>query len=101
PVLRFAGGIAFHREYRDLSEERVRFITRLEAGSGVCFAGEADLYPVRIARYEQLHAATGFAELGRHGDFRGAPYGASSPACVLTFERKSQSGRRIGHAGIA
>ncbi|MFH1144167.1 MAG: class I SAM-dependent methyltransferase, partial [Candidatus Eisenbacteria bacterium] len=47
PVLRFAGGIAFHREYRDLSEERVRFITRLEAGSGVCFAGEADLYPVR------------------------------------------------------
>jgi len=91
PVLRHGDGVAFHRRYLDLSPRRARFVTRLEEEGVERFRGEVDLYPLGAARYEELHAAAGLAVVGRHGDFRGSPYGPGSPACVLVFERETQA----------
>lgn len=87
PVLRWEGEIAFHRAYRDLTEQRVRFVTRLVEGGVERFRGEVDLHPIREGGYEALHAAAGFTCVGRHGDFQGTPLGPSSAAMVLSFEK--------------
>jgi SAM-dependent methyltransferase len=87
PVIRLdAGAIAFHREYRDISERRVRFLTRLEIDGAVRFAGEVELYPVRAGVYEQLHAAASFHCLGHYGGFTETPFAPGAAASVFVFE---------------
>jgi SAM-dependent methyltransferase len=87
PVIRLdAGAIAFHREYRDISERSVRFLTRLEIAGAVRFAGEVELYPVRAAAYERLHGAAGYRRLGHHGGFTEAPFAPDAAASVFVFE---------------
>jgi len=84
-------GIVFERAYRDLSEERVRFVTRLVSGGRQVFEGEAWLYPVRAEAYRGLHAAAGFAELEHLGDFDGRPFSpAAAPASVFVFEKRGE-----------
>lgn len=68
------GGAVFYREYRDVSESRLRFVTRLEAEERILFRGEVWLYPMRTDAYLDLHTRHGLELVGHFGDFRGAPY---------------------------
>jgi SAM-dependent methyltransferase len=87
PVIRLdAGAIVFHREYRDISERGVRFLTRLEIDGTVRFTGEVELYPVRAGVYDQLHAAAAFRRLGHYGGFAETPLTPDSAASVFVFE---------------
>ncbi len=66
--------VTFHREYRDITPERLRFCTRLEAGGRELFAGEVDLNPVRSEIFIQAHIAAGFSLIGHWADFKETPF---------------------------
>jgi SAM-dependent methyltransferase len=68
------GDATFFREYRDVSESRIRFVTRLTSGARTVFEGDVWLYPMRTAAYLELHARHGFELLGHFADFQGTPY---------------------------
>ncbi|MCK7474539.1 MAG: class I SAM-dependent methyltransferase [Rhodopseudomonas palustris] len=66
-----SGDAVFLREYREVSESRVRFVTRLVAGERTVFEGDVWLYPLRTAAYLQLHEEQGFDLLDHVADFQG------------------------------
>ncbi len=70
----------FLREYQDISEARVRFLTRLVSGNRTIFAGDVWLYPIRTDAYLDLHQARGFELLGHFADFQRTPYAPTSDA---------------------
>lgn len=81
-------GVEFLREYRDISPDRLRFLTRLVAPGREIFAGEVELYPVRAADYLRLHEAAGFALEGHYADYTGTPFDPKdSAASVFVFRR--------------
>jgi SAM-dependent methyltransferase len=69
-----AGDLVFRREYRDITESRLRFRTELAAADRIIFSGEVDLHPTRADEYRRLHEAAGFAIVEHTGDFAGAPF---------------------------
>jgi SAM-dependent methyltransferase len=88
PVRQLEGGrVVFHREYRELSEHGVRFLTRLDVAGVTRFAGEVTLHPARAATYQELHAQAGFHCLGHYGGYAGELPTLGAPANVLAFER--------------
>jgi SAM-dependent methyltransferase len=84
-----AGGEAvFLREYRDVSDARVRFLTRLVAQEHALFEGEVSLYPLRTDAYLRLHRDRGFTLVEHFGDFQRTPYAATSDVgSVFVFQK--------------
>ncbi len=83
------GGVEFLREYRDVSESRVRFVTRLVAEDRTVFEGEVWLYPLRSEAYLRLHGERGFELLDHFADFERNPYERASQAgSVFVFRTR-------------
>jgi len=82
------GEAVFLRDYSDVSETRVRFLTRLVAGERTLFAGDVWLYPLRTDAYLRLHHDRGFSLVGHFTDFQRAPYvSASDAGSVFVFKK--------------
>lgn len=83
------GDAVFLREYQDVSEARVRFLTRLVAGNRTIFSGDAWLYPLTTAAYLGLHQGRGFELLEHFADFQRTPYLPTSDAgSVFVFRKR-------------
>lgn len=83
-----AGEVVFLRDYSDVSESRIRFLTRLVAGDRTLFEGSVWLYPLRTATYLDLHRERGFELAGHFADFQRAPYAATSDLGSVFVYRK-------------
>jgi len=88
------GEAVFHREYRDVSESRLRFLTRLVAGDRTLFEGEVWLYPMRTEAYVQLHLERGFESAGHFADFQRTPFGATKDSASVFVFRKPSPDRK-------
>jgi SAM-dependent methyltransferase len=82
------GDAVFLRNYSDVSETRVRFLTRLVAGERTLFEGDVWLYPLRTDAYLRLHHDCGFSLVGHFADFQHAPYATASDSGSLFVFRK-------------
>lgn len=83
------GDATFFREYRDVSESRIRFVTRLVAGTQTHFEGEVWLYPVRTQAHLDLHARHGFDLVGHYADFQRTPFEAQAHGgSVFVFRKR-------------
>jgi glycine/sarcosine N-methyltransferase len=84
------GRLRFLREYRDITESGVRFLTRLVADNRTLFEGEHKLFPVRAAEYVALHADSGFELLEHLADFQGTAFDPSGDSgSVFVFRKHS------------
>ncbi len=90
PVIALADGqFAFHREYRDITAERLRFLTRLQRDTTTVFSGEVALHPVRSADYIRRHEGAGFGLIGHWADFQGTPFSSEKRSgSVYAFRRE-------------
>ena len=68
------GQPTFLREYHEVSENSVRFVTQLNLDDERLFRGETRLYPVRSDVYRQLHEESGFELVGHFGDYHRKAY---------------------------
>ncbi|MFC1573139.1 class I SAM-dependent methyltransferase [Candidatus Eisenbacteria bacterium] len=83
-----SGRLRFLREYRDITEDSVRFLTRLERGGETLFTGDVQLFPTRRQRMIEHHERLGFRLLGHFGDFSRATFDpATSPGSIYVFEK--------------
>jgi SAM-dependent methyltransferase len=82
------GRAVFVREYRDVSESRVRFLTRLAEGDRTVFEGDVWLYPLRTDAHLRLHRERGFELVDHFSDFQPTPYAATSDAGSVFVFRK-------------
>ncbi|MBI4537504.1 MAG: class I SAM-dependent methyltransferase [candidate division NC10 bacterium] len=90
PKVMAAAGVTFLREYREISESRLRFCTRLVAGDRTLFDGEVWLYPMRAMEYIDLQERHGFRLAGHYGDFKGGPFNPDAySGSVFVFEKGS------------
>jgi SAM-dependent methyltransferase len=81
--------LRFLREYRDITELGVRFLTRLMEDERTVFEGEDRLFPVRAAEYVALHAQHGFEPLWHLADFQGTAFDASvDSGSVFVFRKE-------------
>ena len=64
----------FHREYRDIGPDGLRFVTRLESAGQVIFADEVRLFPVSRDEIAALHRQAGFEEISVAADFAGKSF---------------------------
>lgn len=86
------GEAVFLREYREVSESRVRFVTRLVAADRTVFEGNVWLYPLRTDAYLQLHRERSFELLDHFADFQGTPYATTSDAgSVFVFRSRRRA----------
>ena len=69
-----SGEVVFLREYRDISDARVHFLTRLASGDRTIFEGDVWLYPIRTDGFLRLHRERGFELVGHFADFQRAPF---------------------------
>jgi SAM-dependent methyltransferase len=83
-----AGEAVFLRDYTEVSEARIRFLTRLVAGDRTLFEGSVWLYPLRTATYLDLHRERGFELAAHFADFQRAPYAATSALGSVFVFRK-------------
>ena len=74
PVVEGESDAVFHRAYRDITESRVTFATRLEIAGLVIFEDAVPLYPMRSAEIIALHEATGFRLVTHVGGYGGAAF---------------------------
>jgi SAM-dependent methyltransferase len=72
------GRAAFHRRYEQISETRVRFLTRLVAEERTVFEGDVWLYPIRTEAALRLHRERGLDLVGHYADFQRAPFDPTS-----------------------
>ena len=87
-----SGGAVFLREYREVSESRVRFVTRLVAADRTIFEGDVWLYPLRTEAYLELHRERGFELVEHFADFQGTPYATTSDAgSVFVFRSRRRA----------
>jgi hypothetical protein len=90
---RIGQGVVFQRAYTDLSEERVRFSTRLVSAGTPVFEGAVWLHPIRAETYRRLHADAGLRLVEHLGDFQGRPFDPrADTGNVLVFERDPRTG---------
>jgi SAM-dependent methyltransferase len=82
------GEAVFLREYRDISESRLRFLTRLVSGERTVFEGDVWLYPLRSEAYLRLHAQHGLELVDHFADFSRTPYDPGSEAGSVFVFRK-------------
>jgi SAM-dependent methyltransferase len=79
---------SFYREYRDVSNDGLRFVTRLEDGGKVLFSDEVRLYPVRAEAYVSLHAEYGFELVSHEADFQGTLFvETENSGSVFVFQK--------------
>jgi SAM-dependent methyltransferase len=83
-----AGEAVFLRDYIEVSEARIRFLTRLVTGDRTLFEGGVWLYPLRTDTYLGLHRERGFELVGHFADFQRAPYTAASDLGSVFVFRK-------------
>ncbi|RPH98865.1 MAG: class I SAM-dependent methyltransferase [Zetaproteobacteria bacterium] len=83
------GRAVFLREYRDVSESRVRFLTRLAEADRTIFEGDVWLYPLRTEAYLRLHCERGFELLDHFSDFQRTAYAATTDAGSVFVFRKA------------
>ena len=69
PGGRGASEVVFSRRYEEISERRLRFLTRLAEGGRTIFEGDVWLYPVRSDEYLGLHEDAGFSLVGQFANF--------------------------------
>lgn len=74
PLIETPQGLTFQRVYREISEARVIFHTRLQASAEVIFEDATSLYPLRTADITRLHGERGFVNLAHFGTYTGAPF---------------------------
>jgi SAM-dependent methyltransferase len=74
PLIEAEGGVVFRRVYRDISEDRVTFETRLEVAGEVIFEDATPLYPLRSDDIVALHEERGFQLAAHLGSYDGAPF---------------------------
>lgn len=86
--LDLGGGAVFTREYRDLSPQRTRFLTRLSVRGRTLFAGEVELFPLTTASWRTLLEAAGFTATGHYADFVGVPYSPGGGGSVWLAHRR-------------
>jgi SAM-dependent methyltransferase len=83
------GRVVFTREYPEVSEDRVRFVTRLARGETTVFEGEVPLYPLRASDCLALHDAAGFELLGHYANFGSTPFDPhAESSSVFVFRRR-------------
>jgi SAM-dependent methyltransferase len=83
------GGVVFKREYPQVSDDRVTFVSRLSRGETTVFEGEVPQYPVRAEEYASLHDAAGFELLGHFADFHSRPFDPNAESSsVFVFRRR-------------
>jgi len=86
------GEAVFLREYREVSESRVRFLTRLVSEDRTIFEGDVWLYPLRTDAYLRLHEERGFELVDHFADFQRTPYAAASDAgSVFVFRSRRKA----------
>lgn len=86
------GDAVFLREYREVSESRVRFLTRLVAEDRTVFEGDVWLYPLRTDAYLRLHEEHGFELVDHFADFQRTPYAETSDAgSVFVFRSRGET----------
>ncbi len=83
-----AGEAVFLRAYRDVSESRVRFVTRLADGDRTVFEGDVWLYPLKADACARLHRDRGFERVEHVADFKRTPYAATADAGSVFVFRK-------------
>jgi SAM-dependent methyltransferase len=90
---RVGDAVSFERAYTDLSEDRVRFATRLLVQGAPVFEGDVWLHPIRTADYRQLHADAGLDLIEQRGDFQGRAFDAhADTGNVLVFRKRGGVG---------
>jgi SAM-dependent methyltransferase len=90
---RVGEAVTFERAYTDLSEERVRFSTRLLVQGAPVFEGDVWLHPIRTADYRQLHAVAGMDAVAQFGDFQEGPFDPhGNTGNVLVFKKRPEMG---------
>ncbi len=89
PLLSFDEGRAvFHREYLDITQERLRFVTRLVIDGAEVFSGEVELSPTRSDEVIRLHEAAGFSFKSHWADFKETPFDTTKTSgSVYVFKR--------------
>ena len=88
PLITAENDVTFYREYRDISEERVTFHTRLQSGPTVIFEDAVTLYPLRAAEIIELHSQAGFTLQQHVGNYAGAAWDALMfSANIFVFTR--------------
>ncbi len=88
PTLAGEGAAVFHREYREISDRYVTFVTRLEVEGETIFEETTPLYPLRSAAIAALHAGRGFRLIAHTGSYSGDPFDPNTfSANIFVFER--------------
>jgi hypothetical protein len=83
------GSVVFTREYPEVSDDRLRFVTRLARGDTTVFDGEVWLYPLRASDCLDFHDAAGFELLGHYADFHSRPFEPNTESSsVYVFRRR-------------
>ncbi len=80
--------IVFQREYRDITAQNLRFMTRLLAAGREIFRGEVTLYPLTSREFQSLHAMAGFQLEAHYADYQGLPFDSQNgTANIMVFRR--------------
>lgn len=90
-------GVLFQREYRDITADSLRFVTRLVEAGREIFTGEVMLYPVKASDYRRLHVEAGFNLACHLSDYQGTGFNpATGAANIMVFRRREGAGRARG-----
>lgn len=82
------GGLVFERTYPEITEDMVRFVTRLREKEGTVFEGETTLYPVRAEDYIVAHREVEFELIAQYGGFAEEKFNPRKmSSSVLVFRR--------------
>jgi len=86
--------VVFSRRYEDISERKLRFLTRLAEGGRTVFEGDVWLYPVRSDEYLRLHEDAGFSLVGRFASFERREFDPGRHSSSVFAFRSERAGRR-------
>ncbi|MBE0564853.1 MAG: methyltransferase domain-containing protein [Krumholzibacteria bacterium] len=88
PIRPGDGELVFRRFYRDITAERLRFVTVLEREGDEIFSGETMLYPRTSGDLAAGHRAAGFRQRAHVADWSGRPYAAGAAGgSIFVWER--------------
>ncbi len=84
------GQVKFFRQYIDISQKNVTFITQLEDEGDVVFDGKVILYPIQNQDYLSIHQRIGFILSGHFADFDMNDYKESNDSAnIFVFSKPS------------
>jgi len=91
---RAASEVVFSRRYEEISEGRLRFLTRLTDDGRTVFEGDVWLYPVRSAEYMRLHEDAGFSLVGQFANFERREFDPGRHSSNVFAFRWERTGRK-------